>query len=274
VGLGGWNPTDIVSSDKLLPTASQVVVVSTDQGAGYLKALSSNTNRHQLAAEWVGTGLSEALSLPTLDAGTIQVPTNKIVLYDGSFAEEGLGFITRQRSHIDWTGAIDELERIPRPHDFATLVLLDTWIRNWDRYPPLSHQRQDAGNEKNVFLGWNDDDKTFELVPMDFGHSIVVDGQIGPTLRSKIEDDRVFGLFPAFRQLLSENLWDVAFQKLQGIQGNQIDGVVTGIPSEWIATPETRDILRNFLHARRDYMLAEKDRIIRYVLNDRLPFSD
>lgn len=54
-----WQPTTI--KRILLPardTASQVVVVETDQGNGYLKALGNRAGTHSLAVELVTTRLA------------------------------------------------------------------------------------------------------------------------------------------------------------------------------------------------------------------------
>jgi hypothetical protein len=54
-------------------TASQVVVVETDEGNGYLKAMGNLAGTHSLAAELVATRLAGWFGLPTLTVSIIQV---------------------------------------------------------------------------------------------------------------------------------------------------------------------------------------------------------
>jgi hypothetical protein len=68
-----WQPKVIRRFIKSFPTGAEVVIVETDQGRGYLKALGNRAGPHALACEWVGTSLAGLLGLSTLDFALIDV---------------------------------------------------------------------------------------------------------------------------------------------------------------------------------------------------------
>jgi hypothetical protein len=67
-----WQPRIIRRFIKNFATATEVVLVETDQGRGYLKALGNKSGPHALACEWVGTNLAKLLGLQTFDFSIIE----------------------------------------------------------------------------------------------------------------------------------------------------------------------------------------------------------
>src|SRR6266849_1926175 len=106
---GAWSPIRILRAVEAFPTGSAVVRVETDQGEGFLKALSNKTEPHNLACELVGTLLARWMKLPTLEFHVIAVPEAlRIPLADGTFAHPGPAFITRLEKGSAWGSQTEE----------------------------------------------------------------------------------------------------------------------------------------------------------------------
>ena len=139
-----WQPTIIRFRIESFQTAAETVLVSTNAGAGYLKALGNPGGPHRLAADWVGTPWPLWLGLPTFDYAIIQVrPENEIAFYHGNKAQPGPAFITRKDPGMTWGGDAGTLAKLINPEDVGKLVLFDTRVRNVDHY----HQCPDAPTE-------------------------------------------------------------------------------------------------------------------------------
>jgi hypothetical protein len=127
-----WRPSfirKVVAEAK--PTASQVVVVETDLGNGYLKAMGNRAGLHSLAVELVATRLAALLSMPTLTAAHIPVGSDpRIELEPGVLAHQGPGFITRAEEGSSWSGTGEELDMLDNPEHLAWMVSFDTWVRH------------------------------------------------------------------------------------------------------------------------------------------------
>src|SRR5207253_2268794 len=100
-------------------------------------ALGNKGGPHLLAADLVATQLAGWLGLPTFDWAILLVTAeDEIGLYEGSLAEVGPAFITREQSGTVWGGQKSKLHLLLNPEDIGKLILFDTWTRNCDRHPP------------------------------------------------------------------------------------------------------------------------------------------
>ena len=61
-----WQPQTILRFIRAFPTSAATLLVETDAGNGYLKALGNTTSPHLLACEWVGTHLGRVCKLHTI----------------------------------------------------------------------------------------------------------------------------------------------------------------------------------------------------------------
>ena len=201
-----WSPTCIKRVQRCdVDSSTNPVVVLTDKGTGYFKALGNPEGAHVLAREFVGTSLATVLGLPTFEYSIIYFDGNQDIQFvkngiSCGTAERGHGFITREVQGNVWDGSPESLECIINPRDITRLVCLDTWVRNRDRYFLFQdgkiHTRID-----NVFLRGDSKNKQKDdmtLVASDFTHALFCDGKT--TL--KANDEMVYGLFPAFEKFL------------------------------------------------------------------------
>ena len=183
--------------------------ITTDAGPAYLKAMGNPQGPHQLACEYVGTQLAEWFGLPTFDYAlmTVDATVDEIPLKDGKLAESGPAFVTRAAAGHPWGGSPEELDALVNPEAITRLVVFDTWTLNWDRYPPDLTTRRP--NYDNVFLEKVGErgKKEFRLLAIDQGCCFSGGRDLSPKIAGidQIRDSRLYGMFPAFVQRVSED---------------------------------------------------------------------
>lgn len=134
-----WVPTAIRRFTASRDSGAGVLVVETDAGTGYLKAMGNPGGDHVLACEWVGTHLARWFGLQTLDFALIEVTElDELPFYRGGFAATGPAFITRSERGSPWGGTDRQLKQLINPEDISRLVVFDSLTRNWDRYAPAA----------------------------------------------------------------------------------------------------------------------------------------
>jgi hypothetical protein len=73
-----WQPKVIRAYVDTVPSSTNVAIVETDAGKGYLKAMGNPEGEHALACELVGTQLAHWFGLRTFDFALIAVNENEI----------------------------------------------------------------------------------------------------------------------------------------------------------------------------------------------------
>jgi hypothetical protein len=249
-----WPPTIIRRADQGFATAADTVLVSTDAGPAYLKALGNRGGPHRLAADWVGTQLAKWLDLSTFDFAIIQVaPENEIPFLHGGQALPGPAFITRADPGMTWGGDGSSLERLVNPEDIVKLVLFDTWVRNVDRYPPNPDTRKP--NRGNVFLSSeNVPDGKWRLIAMDHTHCFDGPGYLDARLDriDFVKDDQIYGLFPEFIPFLRPH-WtalQAAVDHLKTLDPAWVRQLAARIPHEWQVEASARAALAKLVYNR------------------------
>jgi hypothetical protein len=230
----GWNPKVITRAVVGYTTATETVHVDTELGEGFLKALGNPAGPHALACELVGSLAADWLGLRTLDFAVIDVKDPEEVFLDGRvWAQRGPAFISRAESTgFTWGGDAQTISGISDREHITRLVVLDTWLRNCDRYSP------DGGriNRKNVFLVQKTQpQRILELIAMDFTHAFTCGSDLDRGLGyiERIRDTRIFGLFPEFRQYLSRGEILRCADRLSQFDLAQAEALVALVPREW-----------------------------------------
>lgn len=254
-----WSPTTIKRFVKAFSTSACTVVVETDAGKGYLKAMGNHEGPHILACELVATQLARWFELPTFDFAIIEVTDiDEIPFHDGTKAEVGPAFITRAESGDVWSGDKGQLAKLFNPQDISRLVVFDTWTLNCDRYsePRGSPARKPRVNRNNVFLSEEAPAGQFLLKAMDHTHCFTC----GKTLTKRlaefdmIREERVFGLFPEFREYLDRQHVRQAAAELKKITRAKIGKMTQLIPRQWDVPADAIDALVQFAVDRAKYV--------------------
>lgn len=248
-----WHPTEVRRVVRPLATGAETVIVETDSGTGYLKAMGNCGGEHILACEWVATQLARWFGLPTFDFALIEVrDEDGIVFYGGTPARPGPAFITRKERGQSWGTRRRQLQRVVNQDDITRLVVFDTWTRNWDRYS-ADGKRQ---NYDNVFLSEEAPPGQFLLKAIDHTHCFTW----GRDLTGKLshidnqQDRGIYGLFPEFRPLLKREILQEAVGRLGEIREEDVRPIVDGIPRAWDVSDAARAALVTFAVGRARFL--------------------
>jgi hypothetical protein len=245
-----FEPTIIKRVDRALPTSACTVVVETDCGKGYLKAIGNEEGPWILGCELIGTRLAEWFGLSTFQYSIIEVKDyNNIRFHNGKHATPGPGFITRSEMGEQWDGTSKQLESLSNPEDIGRLIVFDTWTLNCDRYsqPGESIFVKPRRNQGNVFLVADSQHGGLELKAMDHTHCFTCGRSVSQKVShiDKIQDPRVFGCFPEFRKKLNPLDIQNACNDLRALTENDLGDVMIGIPKDWgISCDSTRELVK------------------------------
>jgi hypothetical protein len=229
----GWRPTQINRFIRSFGSSVAVARVETDMGDGYLKALGNPEGPHALACDLVGSMLADWLGLSTFDFSLIEVAADdEIPFVKGGKARAGPAFISRAEVGFSWGGAEKELKYIVNPLEINGLIVMDTWTLNYDRYSPDGSRV----NRDNVFLIQQTGRKSgLRIVAMDFTHAFRQGQDINRRIGfiERIQDQRIYGLFPEFRDFLNRD----EVRRLAGVLGGFVrataEEIVRTIPTAW-----------------------------------------
>jgi hypothetical protein len=243
-----------------------VVVVETDQGNGYLKALGNRAGTHSLAVELVATRLAGWFGLPTLTASTVwvtNVPPIELEENPSRLALPGPAFITREEEGTPSSGAPEILDLLDNPEDVSRLVVFDTWVRNCDRHMP--RPAGDHLNRSNVFLSAEGATKgRFILKPIDHAQCFCFLAVLTPeALRAPaaLTDQRMYGYFPEFRGWVSEKVVRAAVDQTAALTGGEAENLFRGIPAEWEISEEIRSAWIDLIRGRATYLRQNVDNL-------------
>jgi|JI9StandDraft_2_1071091.scaffolds.fasta_scaffold00807_8 hypothetical protein len=242
-----WQPTEVTQFIDHLDSGAGTLIVRTDAGLAYLKALGNPDGPHALVKDLLGTHLAALLGLPTFDYAIIEVSDlDELPFFRGGNAEPGPAFATRGEVGSVWDGNKRLLEKIDNPDAISGLVVVDTWLRNTDRHylPKL------RVNWDNVFFSKESiADGMLSLRVMDFSHAIQFGGELtnGVSSIANIKDEEVFGLFPVFRKRISRDAIRHYASILGDVSRAQFEDAVGLIPHQWHLDSPVRSALASFL---------------------------
>lgn len=255
-----WNPTRVERVEKAFPTSACTVRVQTDAGPAYLKAIGSDEGPHILACELVGTRLAKWLGLRTFDYSIIDVTdADEIEFHNKKVAHAGPAFITRAETGEPWSGNQSQLTLLANPEDLSRLVVFDTWTLNCDRHvwQGTGTASRERVNRNNVFLSQEAPPGQFTLKAMDHTHCFTCGRR--PTIQvcsiDKVQDGRLFGLFPEFRDRLDRGAVQAAATDLLRMDDASAAQIVDGIPREWDVDGGVRNAICQLI-VRRSHFVA------------------
>ena len=228
-----WRPLSVDRVVETFPTSTRVAKVDTDAGLAFLKGMGNPAGDGALASEIVAGELATLIGL--------RVPEFAVVTLDLDIPMAGHGHMGRGPAFVSrvLAGAVG---------DGSDTVLFDTWVRNFDRYPP-DGEFGGGPNWDNLFfekLG-----RKYELVALDHSHCFV-QGDIETDLRdpSALEDDRIFGLFPEFAPFIDEASVTAAAEAISRVDAAAVWEIVASVPAAWGPTAAARAAWVDFIMAR------------------------
>ncbi len=242
-------------------THSQAALVETDAGEYYIKAINNSDGPPVLIAEWIGYQAANWLGLPVPEFAMVELHDTVDVPLDNAmsqFAKVGPCFGSKRIRADGWKQDAEILEHLGNPEDIPSVVVIDTWLRNVDRFCVNEKGQPRFCNPGNILIS---DEGPAEDAPrlfaIDFGWSF---GGPSWTARSvcnlgdSIRDKTIYGLFPEFRSHMVTDLVRACVRKLRQIDKDLALEWLEGIPREWRMKPAERDALARFLTGRAAFL--------------------
>jgi len=246
------------------------VIVETDLGPGYLKAIGNPAGLHCLASEYVATQLAEWLGLSTLDYGIVPVDAelDDIRLYSGRKAQTGPAFITKLEAGDPWDGSPSALRMVVNPEEISKIVVFDTWVLNRDRKSRL------MAVTDNVLLSTSAAPTgQLRLVAIDHTHCFVAEEcgrNVDLEKLAKPVEPEVFGLFPEFRKYLKRAIIRETCERLGRIESGTVSAIVESIPDEWQINRSIRDRWTEQILERANWTATEIEERVQGSLHSQL----
>lgn len=256
-----WNPTVIERVVQVFGTSTVPAYVKTDAGYGYAKALGNPEGPIVLTCDWLGVSLAALLGIPAVEPAIVRLHEALCWSLDPDDPKSdrvlpGPAFVTREVKATVWDGSSEMLNAVANSEMLTGLLVLDTWLRNADRYSPDGRRE----NVNNVLLAEEGAPKgKYRVVAMDFSHAVTG----GYSLSSKhvgidaVRDERIYGCFPAFRPYLQLRHAEEFTARMREVRQDQVRQIVSQAPPAWGVPEEFRARLVSFVVQRADY-LADK----------------
>lgn len=238
----------------MIGTSTRPIECELDDGThAFVKVLGNPEGSGALACELIGTGAARLLGLPVLEVAIPEFPRELCMPLDhGLVPLPGPCFATLFAEGSSWDGRGALLDALEHPEHIPGLVVLDTWLRNPDRY--LVRGGQTRKNLRNVFLREDGVPRgLFRLLAIDHTHVIRQDGEL-TSLCISIDREReviIYGLFPEFVNRIDREDLEPFVERLQRLaHTNEIDDLVRRTPKQWLPDGQVRQDLPGFLKRR------------------------
>jgi hypothetical protein len=269
-----WRPTSIFLPTEPVRTDTMPVAVGTDLGNAYLKPLWRPDSGNWLARELIGLRLAAGIGLEApaccvYDLGAAEAPEDR----DGNSSQDGPALLIRAIEWVFWDGTPATLKLVSNKADIAALVVLDTWLRNTDRYPPvgigLPAPDANRANLQNVALSRDlERNHRFRLRAVDFNRTLdaerILDSQKLGT--DAVTDERIYGLFPAFGAAIRRGHLEQSIMRLEALPSETIRTVVKEVPETWWPSLSVRDATEAFLMQRREMVRSKIESLLAPLL--------
>ncbi len=252
-----WQPTSLVQVGESYDTSTGTTEILTDAGRAYIKPMGNRQGPHVLATDWVGTHLACWFGLSTFEIATMQLGESDLFpLPRNNRAAAGPALVSRAVEGFAWGGTPVELDEIVNPNDVTRLVVFDTWTLNCDRHFPERGVRKP--NYDNVFMATQDvEDGKSRMLAIDHGLCFIRSGEdLTPRVADidKVQDTRIYGLFPAFTGRLRADIVDSCVERLREVTHELALQIVETIPGEWEVETGARVALAELIFRRASFV--------------------
>jgi len=253
-----WQPKSVRRVIRVLETSTRPIECELDDGAhAFVKVMGNPEGPSALACELIGTGAARLLGLPVFDVAIPEFPKELCgPLEHGLLPQPGRCFATRFVGGISWDGRGALLDALEYPEHIPGLVVIDTWLRNPDRY--LVRGGRTRKNLRNVFLREDGVPRgAFRLLAIDHTHVIRQDGELTSQSLTidRVHESLVYGLFPEFvNRIDREDLAPFVDRLRRLALTNEVDDLVQQTPREWLSNGQVRQDLPGFLKRRAIYV--------------------
>jgi len=244
---------------EVLKTSTRPVKINTDEGLCLVKYIGNKQGREALVGELIGTELACNIGLKVPEFAIMDFPQMDLGLGQDN-PQKGPAFCSSWVSDVmTFSPQSNLLSNIRRKEDVSKVVVLDTWLRNFDRY--MSEADGGAPNQNLDNLLFGPDKRKVEMIVIDHTH-IIVDGgfddQLGDVKIENeiIEEEEIYGLFPQFVQYLNHKDVSEAIHIAAAIDRKAVQDLIGTIPMQWGLTTSQREFLEEFIYVRAQRLIG------------------
>jgi hypothetical protein len=202
---------------------------------------------------------------------------DEIPLDDKTFAAPGPAFVSRAEDGHPMGGE-KSLRQIENVEDIARVIVLDTWVRNCDRFAPgMGRDGASRMNADNLFLSADGaSGEKLILKVIDHGHVFTCGRPLTPKLANieMIKEERLYGCFPFFRNLVTVEQICQCAAELRQERLNLCSGVLDDLPAAWEVSSEARQAIDRFLLERAVFLADNIEAIAENAFNTETPYQD
>jgi hypothetical protein len=231
--------------------------------------LGNKEGPHALACEWIGTKLAAWLGLATFDIAIIGVTADdEIPLGHGRMAEPGPAIVIRWEVGEPWSNVPGQLEQTSNHESMIPgIVVLDTWLRNLDRHPPLGTRWKLRPDNLFLSVGKGLTDQPV-LKAIDHSACLGWGRDLTEALAHihTVRDDRLYGLFPLFRPFVTRSSIRPWLQRLAEFDQHVGESLVGTIPTEWNVSTKVRKAIVELLSRRASYVVDTIEKSIEQAI--------
>ncbi|MGH7948368.1 MAG: HipA family kinase [Candidatus Binataceae bacterium] len=237
-------------------SSSRALHVDTDDGEFVIKVTGNPEGPRVLIGEWIGTSLARRIGLSTPDFAIIDVPS--AISIPSSAAPHGsLGsaFGSRFEKLQPWGGK-SSVGAVTNTEMFSRIVVLDTWLRNVDRYS-VSPGGRIRKNDQNLVLSTAGAAKgKFVVKAIDHGHILSGPSWTKSQLSgiAAVKDRAVYGRFPEFEGYLAVAEIRKTLRRARRSNESWLLSMIRQIPFEWGLRSGEAEAVIEFLRARATYL--------------------
>jgi hypothetical protein len=252
-----WNPTRLLEIARAADTSTGATEVTTDAGRAYIKPMGNRQGPHVLATDWVGTHLAKWFGLSTFEIAILKLEDDDAyILPRGAKAQPGPAFAAKAMAGDPWGRSGLQLDVLINPEDITRMVVFDTWTLNCDRHHHDPTVRKP--NYDNVYLSSEGvEPGRRRLIAMDHGLCFIRSGEdLTPKLAhiDKVQDNRVYGLFPEFREKLREDIINTCATRLREMDAATADAMIETVPKQWEVSNEARKAWSGLIYRRASFV--------------------
>lgn len=238
---------------EVLRTSTKPVQVHTDDGLCLVKYLGNKQGREALVGELIGTELACNIGLKVPEFAIMDFPLMDLGMGQNN-PQQGPAFCSRWISDVmTFSPESSLLSNVRRKEDISKVVVLDTWLRNFDRFMSEADGGASSQNLDNLLFG--PDKRKVEMIVIDHTH-IIVDGgfddQLGDTeIENEIlDEEKIYGLFPQFVPYLNHKDVLEAIHLAAAIDRMAVRDLIGTVPDQWGLITGQRDFLEEFIYVR------------------------
>lgn len=226
-----WQPSFIERIIKVLDTSTKPLMAVTDEGTAIVKYIGNPAGLDALICEFIGHELANMIGLQTPDFAIANIPRLELPDSPWTRIDPGPAFFSRWEETTSLSPNSSLLDKLRQREDIAKLVVLDTWLRNKDRFSGSAGDGYQTINFDNVLL--RQDKRMVQMLVIDWTHAIAETTLDDELSAAWVDEQKIYGMFPEFIPFLTRKTIQEALESLNEIDPQEIKRLCRKVPTAW-----------------------------------------